>query len=598
MDWQATLATAPTTSRHAARYPCWAVAPLDASTKHAWLGILNFYRSRIPQGLNEALEEELVVMALEDCPPQLPQYGLIGSRPPSRVGSIWRGPDACADSVLVGANSSQVADGRGLPILRDPFVGSWKNALVCESVHKRWFFDRARSHLADLRRKRTAIAECPEQLATDKQDWGPGLSTGDQIVWTHPLRGLPEPTPKAIRKLEDNKCLAGMRNAHRAVARILGWLVVGDKLRQITKGFFAEFPEALAKCLGSTSGDPELRTQVLSEDTLDGFRNRLSSAFGDCSTAAVNAGDCDTKIRADLMGAIAAEASDLGISAVDWLKTGATAGVFPSTSAADSIFPKDSEPSQEGDLADTLARTEEEFTNYKGIDQDQDAVKELLGFRDNGDLQSHEDLSSCFKKLGGTVVLSRFGLVIRTRNGKTKKRIILDLKESMIFASSGRTNGVVLPRLTDHILCLLEELDIIYDDGAIEVDDLPELIEDDDDDDDDDDDVDDDDDDDDEDSFNVEQFILDFCEAFRQVPLRPDERRYFVGKIKQIILSYRRAAQGSRNGPLAWASVVSFLVHMVQAIFRTSCLAPRNMQAATKIERRKESGMKGADLRR
>ena len=176
-------------------------------------------------------------------------------------------------------------------------------------------------------------------------------------------------------------------------------------------------------------------------------------------------------------------------------------------------------------------------------------------------------------------MLSRFGLVIRTRNNKTKKRIILDLKESLISALSGRTNRVVLPRLTDHILALLEELDIIYDEDSAEVDDLPDLIEDDDDDDDD-------------DSFDVEQFILDFCEAFWQVPLRPDERRYFVGKIKNIVLSYRRAAQGSRNGPLAWASVVSLPVRMVQAIFRTSCLAPRNTQTASKIERRREPGLK------
>ena len=128
-----------------------------------------------PQGLNAALAEELVAMALQAFLAQLPQSGssLIGSRPSARVGSSWRGPDACADS-------------SGLQILRDPFVGSWKNSLVYESVHKRWFLDRARSHLANLRRKRTAIAECPAQLASDKQDWDLGLSTGDQIVWTLP----------------------------------------------------------------------------------------------------------------------------------------------------------------------------------------------------------------------------------------------------------------------------------------------------------------------------------------------------------------------------------------------------------------------------
>ena len=57
-------------------------------------------------------------------------------------------------------------------------------------------------------------------------------------------------------------------------------------------------------------------------------------------------------------------------------------------------------------------------------------------------------------------------------------------------------------------------------------------------------------DDDDNEEFDLEQFVLDYTDAFWQVPLHPKERRFFVGKIRGIILSYLRAAQGSRNGPL------------------------------------------------
>ena len=267
-----------------------------------------------PQGLNEALAAELVSMALKARSAQLPQSGLIpsGSRPSTRVGSSCRGPGLLA------------------PCLRDPFVGSWKNSLISEGVHKRWFLDRARLHLADLRVKRLALANGPAQPECENQDWGPGLSTGDHIVWTLPLRGVPEPTPKDVRKTEDNNCLAGMRNAHRAVARIPGWMVVGKKLRKVTEGFFSEFPGALSECLESISGDPDLRKGP-KEVTLEAFREKLSRAFGNCSTLPVDAGDCDTKIRADLIGAIAAEANDPGIFAVDWLKTGAPAGVLHST---------------------------------------------------------------------------------------------------------------------------------------------------------------------------------------------------------------------------------------------------------------------------
>ena len=89
----------------------------------------------------------------------------------------------------------------------------------------------------------------------------------------------------------------------------------------------------------------------------------------------------------------------------------------------------------------------------------------------------------------------------------------------------------------------------------------------------------------------LEQFVLDYTDAFWQVPLAPEERRFFVGMIKGIILSYLRAAQGSRNGPLSWASVVSLAIRAVQSFFRISCLG-RGEYYATKPERQAESGLR------
>ena len=43
------------------------------------------------------------------------------------------------------------------------------------------------------------------------------------------------------------------------------------------------------------------------------------------------------------------------------------------------------------------------------------------------------------------------------------------------------------------------------------------------------------------------------------------ERRFFVGKLRSRYFAFLRAAQGSRNGPLAWAGVVSLAIRLVQA---------------------------------
>ena len=66
---------------------------------------------------------------------------------------------------------------------------------------------------------------------------------------------------------------------------------------------------------------------------------------------------------------------------------------------------------------------------------------------------------------------------------------------------------------------------------------------------------------------NVELMVLDFEDAFWNIPLAPEERRFFVGKIRGRFYVILRAAQGSRNGPLSWAGVISLVMRIVQSVF-------------------------------
>ena len=63
----------------------------------------------------------------------------------------------------------------------------------------------------------------------------------------------------------------------------------------------------------------------------------------------------------------------------------------------------------------------------------------------------------------------------------------------------------------------------------------------------------------------LDLLVLDFVDAFWNVPLMASERRFFVGKLRSRYFVFLRAAQGSRNGPLAWAGVVSLAIRLVQA---------------------------------
>ena len=71
---------------------------------------------------------------------------------------------------------------------------------------------------------------------------------------------------------------------------------------------------------------------------------------------------------------------------------------------------------------------------------------------------------------------------------------------------------------------------------------------------------------------NIEQCVLDFVDAFWQVPLSRSERRFFCGRLRGRYLCYHRTPQGSRLGPFSWAVLSSLATRLGQSLFvRPGC---------------------------
>ncbi len=128
-------------------------------------------------------------------------------------------------------------------------------------------------------------------------------------------------------------------------------------------------------------------------------------------------------------------------------------------------------------------------------------------------------------------MVSKFLVVTKERHGKVKHRLVFDLKRSGVSAAARATHRVVLPRASDVVTDVLEMLATR------------------------------------EQADEVEIAILDFTDAFWHVPLAFVERRYFVGTVGGRYYGFARAAQGSKNGPLAWAAFVSLVVRLAQGLF-------------------------------
>ena len=171
------------------------------------------------------------------------------------------------------------------------------------------------------------------------------------------------------------------------------------------------------------------------------------------------------------------------------------------------------------------------FRNYAGMDEDENVWSQVHEFVEKGFLKAFDSLQECEVYLGGTPVLSRFGQVTKVRFGKLKRRLILDVQQSRVKEGTQKVHRVPLPRATD-VVC--DIMDMLYK-HPLGTDEQLDLL------------------------------VLDFVDAFWNVPLLAAERRFFVGKLRSRYFVFLRAAQGSRNGPLAWAGVVSLAIRLVQA---------------------------------
>ena len=121
--------------------------------------------------------------------------------------------------------------------------------------------------------------------------------------------------------------------------------------------------------------------------------------------------------------------------------------------------------------------------------------------------------------------------------GTIKRRIIMDSKKSSVTEASRKMYRAVLPRATDLVNDILALMATAQSPDEIEI------------------------------------FICDARDAFWQMPLHPDERRFYCamlrmhdGRVRH--LAYVRTAQGSVGAPLAWSQVFGLICRCTSGVLR------------------------------
>ena len=344
--------------------------------------------------------------------------------------------------------------------------------------------------------------------------------------------------------------IGDLRNLSSSVLKVNGHLVIGKQVRDILDDYLDKNPALQDKCLASI-GEDTTQEQVIPEDTLQLLRRRLGSLFSSagvpvspeahlpCNNDCISSSVCGL-----LLHSWALAAGDPAAPISLWFRDGAPAGITMAMDELDGIMPRVKPGDPAVDPAD-LSTDYDDFNNHGNLDDDPEVAKTFADLVDKGYLHSCDSLEECQEFLGGELpILNKFACLTKhkwceTRGWVKKTRIIMDSLRSGVKGASTRKYKSVLPRITDAIGSLMTGMDTCQMEQGEHL----------------------------NDPMGAEQFVIDATDAFWELGLHPNERRFFVGKFRGKYLIYLRTAQGSRGAPLSWAGVFGLICRCVQSLF-------------------------------
>ena len=266
---------------------------------------------------------------------------------------------------------------------------------------------------------------------------------------------LPEMTdslrPQAAAKkvLENQQAVGGMRRPQWSNSRIPSLGDFGNKVRNFLDEFLNQHPELENQCIKDIGKDVE--NPGPSEECLDEARHLFGDLVGVKDIGPIKQGDFSTEIRANLLEGWRNLANDPDWAVTSWLcGDGVPSGLRRQPEDC-GIFPKmdDESDAETMDMTDNV----DDFEPYASVENDEDAWSEVMRIVDKGWLKQLPNIEEVTRYLGERPVLSKFGLIVKVRHGKTKKRLILDGKSLGVSSRASKGQRIILPRL----------LDVVYD---------------------------------------------------------------------------------------------------------------------------------------
>ena len=341
------------------------------------------------------------------------------------------------------------------------------------------------------------------------------------------------------------RAIGGLRHLAPAMKRLPLVSMMGGVIYTALSDWFLSEPDSGQSIMESVLGvvgHPTATT--IRSDLSRQARKRLFAALkphvADFDTKVIPPVTESTCINTELLGLWMRASRDPDDLPVEWLRHGAPAGIVHDIESR-GIFPQYTEEEDTATVDAELLRTDPDHCNYSGVEDDQEVADELDRLHEQQFVRKFDSLESVSKYLKGPPVLSKLGVIRKTRGGITKNRLVVDSKRSRVSSATRKFERTLLPRALDVVhdgLDLMATHDGPISQGAECADGDTAL----------------------------EFLIADFKDAFYILPNRRDERRFFVIVFRGVYYVFMKTTQGSRGAPLTWARLVAVITRMTQAV--------------------------------
>lgn len=324
-----------------------------------------------------------------------------------------------------------------------------------------------------------------------------------------------------LREVENAECIGGMRNPTLSVLRVPGLRGVGANLFWFLDQLQFEY-KRLNELVKHVGGNRNSVLEPLTKHLQTEFAKYMCIPWPERSCG----------LWAELFMKLVDLAGDPDREAATWPKVGTPLGICERIPSG-GVFPQVDHKQflTEQNRLEAIAGLVGSEGNYISYDENKaDADELFIKEMENGYVDWSTDQGSLEKKYG-PLVQSSIGVIVKYKKDVKKVRLVHDLRRSGINNTIQFGERLVLPRLRD----VVEDAMILFE--ALEP------------------------------GEKVMLLSLDFRDAFKQLPVRDNEKRFLSGMAAGGYFVYHVVLFGVRTGPLVWARLAAMVSRFTQSMF-------------------------------